>query len=84
MIGKYGFSLALYTDRHAVFRPVGPRRRQPGATTQFARAMQELGISQIPARSAQAKGRVERIAGTFQDRPVTELRLAGAARIHEV
>jgi len=40
--------------------------------------MKELGISMITARSPQAKGRIERMAGTFQDRLVSELRLAGA------
>jgi len=45
--------------------------------------MDELGIRQIFARSPQAKGRVERAAGTFQDRLVTELRLAGATTIVE-
>ena len=45
--------------------------------TQFSRAMEELGIQMIFALSPQAKGRVERAAGTFQDRLVTELRLAG-------
>ena len=49
--------------------------------TQFSRAMEELGIQMIFARSPQAKGRVERTAGTFQDRLVTELRLAGASGI---
>ena len=42
--------------------------------TQFSRAMEELGIQMIFALSTQAKGRVERTAGTFQDRLVTELR----------
>ena len=46
--------------------------------THFSRAMVDLGIQQIFARSSQAKGRVARKAGTFQDRLVTELRLAGA------
>ena len=45
--------------------------------------MQELGIAQIFARSPEAKGRVERAAGTFQNRLVTELRLAGATTIEE-
>ncbi len=43
--------------------------------------MEELGIQQIFARSPQAKGRMERAAGIFQDRLVTELRLAGAKTI---
>jgi hypothetical protein len=49
-------------------------RRTP---TQFRRALAELGITSIAARSPQAKGRIERAWGTFQDRLVTELRLAG-------
>ena len=51
--------------------------------THFSRAMVELGIQQIFARSPQAKGRVERMAGTFQDRLVTELRLADARTIDQ-
>ena len=48
----------------------------PVETTQFARVMRDLGIQQIFALSPQAKGRVERMLETFQDRLVTELRLA--------
>ncbi len=51
--------------------------------TQFSRAMDELGIQMIFAQSPQAKGRVERTAGTFQDRLITELRLAGATTIEQ-
>ena len=51
--------------------------------THFSRALVELGIQQIFASSPQAKGRVERAAGTFQDRLVTELRLAGASTIDQ-
>jgi transposase len=50
-------------------------RAQP--RTQFGRALEELGIASIAARSPQAKGRVERLFGTLQDRLVVELRLAG-------
>ena len=57
---------------------------QPAGTpTQFGRAMEELGIQLIFAMSPQAKGRVERTAGTFQDRLITELRLAGAATLEQ-
>ena len=78
VIERRGVPLALYSDRHAVFKnPAPPRQKLPGPT-QFARAMQRLGIQQIFARSPQAKGRVERVAGTFQDRLVTELRLTKA------
>ena len=54
-----------------------------GTPTQFGRAMDELGIQMIFALSPQAKGRVERTAGTFQDRLVTELQLSGASNIGE-
>ena len=51
--------------------------------TQVGRALDELGIRWIGARSPQAKGRVERLWGTLQDRLVTELRLAGAATLED-
>ena len=75
-----GAPVALYTDRHAVFRHT-PGSGLPGMPTQFSRAMGKLGIQMIFAMSPQAKGRVERTAGTFQDRLITELRLAGASSI---
>jgi transposase len=78
--------LALYADRHAIFVVTKNTqltleeelagRRQP---TQFGRLLEELGVSFILARSPQAKGRVERLWGTFQDRLVSELRLANAS-----
>ena len=52
-------------------------------THQFARVMRDLGVQQIFALSPQAKGRVERMLETFQDRLVTELRLARASSIDE-
>ena len=76
LIQRHGIPLAVYSDRHAVFKHPGEPRQKLPEPTQFARAMQQLGIRQIFARSPQAKGRVERTAGTFQDRLVTELRLA--------
>ncbi len=83
LIQRCGIPLALYSDRHAVFQHPREPRQAPAGPTQFGRAMQELGIQQIFARSPQAKGRVERAAGTFQDRLVTELRLAGSTNIDE-
>jgi len=79
---RRGMSLALYTDRHGMFQVLLGRagRRTP---TKFARALGELGITQVFARSPQAKGRVERFAGTLQDRLVTELRHAGASTVAE-
>ena len=85
IIRRYGIPLALYGDRHGVFKFSGkPRHIQPPVeATHFSRAMQELGIEQVFARSPQAKGRVERMAGTFQDRLVSELRLVGATTIDQ-
>lgn len=85
VIRKYGIPLAIYIDRHGVFKFNGtlPRSSQPAGPTQFTRAMGELGVEHIFARSPQAKGRVERMAGTFQDRLVSELRLAEASTIEE-
>lgn len=84
-IRRHGVPVALYRDRHSIFEtPKGlpltleeqlVDRRTP---TQFGRALAELGIASIAARSPQAKGRIERAWGTFQDRLVIELRLAGA------
>ena len=82
LIRRRGIPLALYTDRHPVFKHRS--EYQPaGTATQFGRAMEELGVQLIFALSPQAKGRVERTAGTFQDRLITELRLSGAATIKE-
>ena len=82
LIRNCGIPTALYADRHAVFKYTPPSEAA-GAPTQFSRAMDELGVQLIFARSPQAKGRVERMAGTFQDRLVTELRLAGAITIDD-
>ena len=78
LIERWGIPLALYSDRHAVFKHNAHEPETAAEATQFTRSLQELGIRQIFARSPQAKGRVERAAGTFQDRLVTELRLSDA------
>ena len=82
LIQRCGIPVALYTDRHGVFKHT-PGSGLPRMPTQFSRAMDELGIQMIFALSPQGKGRVERAAGTFQDRLVTELRLAEASSILE-
>ena len=85
LIQRWGRPIALYGDRHGVFKFSGnPRHIQPPVeATHFSKAMEELGIQQIFARSPQAKGRVERGAGTFQDRLAAELRLADARTIDQ-
>jgi transposase len=89
VVRSKGRPVAIYHDGHSIFEPTaGPGtmaeqlggKREP---TQFGRLLEELGIGSVRARSPQAKGRVERLWGTFQDRLVTELRLAGAATIED-
>ena len=75
----HGLPGAVYHDRHGAFAPTHPGPLEPGEAaplSQVGRALAELGIGSIVAGSAQAKGRVERLWGTFQDRLVVELRLA--------
>lgn len=72
---EHGRPLQLYTDRHSIFRPTVDSQVRATAETQLARALRELDIDLICANSPQAKGRVERLFGTLQDRLVKELRL---------
>ena len=83
LVQQWGIPLALYSDRHPAFKYNARKKPVPVETTQFAGVLRELGIQQIFALSPQAKGRVERMLETFQDRLVTELRLAGASNIDE-
>ncbi len=81
-IDDHGLPGAIYRDGHSAFAPSNPSRTgRDGADplSQVGRALAELGIDSILAGSPQAKGRVERMWGTFQDRLVVELRLAGVA-----
>ena len=72
---NYGRPLELYVDRGKVFK-VNINNPDDDKTTQYRRSLDELGIKVTYARSPQAKGRVERLFGTLQDRLVKELRLA--------
>jgi len=87
LLRRCGVPLSFYGDRHGVFVRNDDHwsleeqlagRRQP---TQFGRALEQLGVTYIAAQSPQAKGRIERLWGTFQDRLTSELRLAGASHI---
>jgi transposase len=82
-IGQYGVPEALYTDLHGIFvkdpnRPPTLAEQLTGrpSLTQVGRALDAAGIAWVGARSAQAKGRVERSNGTLQDRLTSELRRA--------
>jgi hypothetical protein len=85
-IDHYGIPQSLYTDKKNVY-VVDEKTREKAADsgvevlTQFGRACQQLGIKIITAHSPEAKGRVERNHGTYQDRLVKELRLAGISTI---
>jgi hypothetical protein len=72
----------VQTDKASIFRKAGPQPlaeqlRGDGLRTQFGRAWNEQGIEWIAAHSPQAKGRIERLFETLQDRLVKEMQLAG-------
>jgi len=74
---RHGKPVAFYSDKHGIFRVNQPSTGSSDALTQFGRAMQELDIQIICANTPQAKGRVERVNQTLQDRLVKEMRLRG-------
>src|SRR5579862_7724145 len=73
-VRRHGRPLAWYSDRHGIFR--AEDGHDDPTPTQFSRALSELDVALILANSPQAKGRVERLWGTAQDRRAEELRLA--------
>jgi transposase len=91
MIGAYGVPEAVYADRHTIFRSPNADKKErldsPKGTavneTQFGRAMTELGIQIIAARSPQAKGRIERLWQTLQSRLPVEFAINGIKDIEE-
>jgi transposase len=85
---KYGLPVGLYLDRHAAYQSKGQATieeelagRSP--MTQFARALDELGVRLIYAHSAPAKGRIERLFKTLQDRLIKEMRLRNIKSLPE-
>jgi transposase len=74
-LASHGRPLAFYSDKHSIFRVSKPEAGGGQGVTQFGRALGELGIEILCANSSQAKGRVERVNRTLQDRLVKELRL---------
>jgi len=87
---EYGLPHAFYHDGHSIF--VSPNDEEPTIEeqlagkkhrTQFGRLLDELDITSIQSLSPQARGRIERLWGTFQDRLVSELRLAAASTMEE-
>ena len=83
---EFGIPQSLYVDRAGIYRADREATLEEIASkkcplTQFARAMKELDVRLILAKSPQAKGRVERANGTLQDRLVKEMRLAGISNL---
>jgi len=85
----HGIPEAIYADQHSIFKPTHPNavtadeqlQGTAKARTQFGKALELLGVEYIAARTPQAKGRVERLWGTLQERLVIEMRVAGIASI---
>jgi transposase len=78
---RHGRPVALYTDKNSLFVTTRPTRLEEQLAgepprTQFGRALKELRVEWIAAHSPQAKGRIENLFGTLQDRLVKEMRLA--------
>ena len=86
IVQRHGLPMSIYHDRHTILR--SPKRPtieeelagQP-AMSQIQRLLAELGIESIPAYSPQAKGRIERLWGSLQDRLTKELRLANSTTL---
>ena len=85
-IQHHGIPHSIYIDRHATYKPSRPptiedelEDREP--LSELGRALTELGIEAIYAQSPQAKGRIERLFNTFQDRLTKEMRLKGIKTI---
>jgi len=91
MLLNFGIPVSIYCDRHAIFLSTKAGKltiedELEGKVcndTQFGRAMKELGITIIPARSPQAKGRIERLWDTLQSRLPVEFKIAGITTIDE-
>lgn len=80
---RYGKPVAFYSDKLGVFRVNLPNSLTGEGTTQFGRALYQLGIQLLCANTPQAKGRVEKANRTLQDRLVKELRLRGLSTMVE-
>jgi len=89
LVERHGVPLSLYRDQHGTFQrndkhwTIEEQMAGRQAPTQLGRVLEELGIESIRALSPQAKGRIERLWKTFQDRLKSELRLAGAGTVEQ-
>jgi len=87
-VKKNGIPQSVYLDKHSTYKSTGKltiedELNNTGPESQFERALRELVVEVLHANSPQAKGRIERLFKTFQDRLVKELRLCGAKTLEE-
>ena len=87
-IQKHGLPMSVYLDRHTTYKSTAKASVEDVLNdemplSEFQRALKELGVEVVHANSPQAKGRVERLFGTLQDRLVKEMRLRGSRTIEE-
>jgi len=84
-ITKHGLPMSVYLDKHTTYASYVRKDefRETEPISQFGRALQELNVRKLHAHSPQAKGRIERLFHTFQDRLVKEMRLKGVSSIEE-
>ena len=84
-ITKHGLPMTVYLDKHTTYKSWVRKDefQEVEPISQFGRALQELGVRKLHAHSPQAKGRIERLFHTFQDRAVKEMRLQGVSTIDE-
>jgi hypothetical protein len=84
-IRKYGIPVSIYLDKHNTYKAQAKQSLKDDTEplSEFQRAMEELGVRVIHAHSPQAKGRIERLFRTFQDRVIKEMRLRGIKTIQE-
>ncbi len=84
-IMEYGLPMSVYLDKHTTYKSWVRRDefREVEPISQFGRALSGLGVKMLFAHSPQAKGRIERLFNTFQDRLVKEMRLKGVSAIPE-
>ena len=80
-LDRHGRPVAFYNDKNSIFKVNTKNALSGSGMTQFGRAMKQLDIEIICANTAQAKGRVERVIETLQDRLVKELRLRGISTL---
>jgi len=87
-IRRDGIPMSVYLDKHSTYKAwaeptISEQLEGRKPKSQFERALEQFGVKVIHANSPQAKGRIERLFGTFQDRLIKEMRLAGVSSLDQ-